>query len=278
MSASPVFLDAGATVRPILVTTSTRFAPIDVNSFQALVLSVLPPDAALCDHAAARYQGVWLPDRRGPIEVCVSGRDGPARGRSHSRLDQVQFRRRDLAPSDLVVVDNIPMTSLSRTWVDLAETLGVRDLVAAGDSVLRAGVTMAELEDQVQRARRRRGVVRAREAITRLDARSRSRPESCLRYVLVAGGLPEPLVNEAVVVGGEWIGEPDLQYRAARIAIEYQGEVHAEVRRMRKDITRKLDFGDVDWLVVEVGPADVFQFPERVVHRVRFELDRRLPR
>ena len=278
MTASPVPSEITVDGQTVAVSASTRFTATSVDEIVALVLADLPGDTVLSDLSAARGQGLWVPERPQRVEVCVLGRSAAPRERPHSRRQQVRFRRRNLDPADIVVVGNVPMTSPARTWIDLAEQLDARDLVAAGDSVLRSGASLAELEEQVRRARGRRGVLRARQAIPHLDARSRSRPESCLRYELVSAGLPKPEVNVAVFVGGEWIGEPDLSYREQRMAIEYQGEEHAKVRRMRKDITRKLDFGDVDWLVIEAGPADVFRFPERIVHRVRFELDRRPPR
>lgn len=240
-----------------------------------LVLASMPVDAVLCDHSAAQVHGLWLPPGDVPVRVCVPGRPVEPRRRPHSRRTALRYRRRELRPEDVTVVDGVPVTSLARTWIDLAELVRPADLVAVGDSVLRSGAALDELDDQVQRAGRRRGVVRARTVLPHLDRRSRSRPESCMRYELVSAGLPKPEVNEPVIVGGEWIGEPDLLYRRQRIALEYQGDAHADVSRMRKDITRRLDFGDVDWLVIEAGPNEVFRHPERLVHLVRFEYDRR---
>jgi hypothetical protein len=130
--------------------------------------------------------------------------------------------RRALSRDEIIVTDRFQITSAARTWVDLAEILSIEDLVTAGDSALRGLVTKDELADAISRARHRRGVLRARDALTLLDARSRSRPESHLRCGLVRAGLPWPEVNVSIFTdNGEWLAEPDLLYRKARLALEY---------------------------------------------------------
>jgi hypothetical protein len=91
-------------------------------------------------------------------------------------------------------------------------------------------------------------------------------------------GLPEPAVNEPIwTAEHEWLAEPDLHYRHARLAIEYNGADHAHARRMRRDITRELDVEDHRWRVQVVGPAEVFGRPDQVASRVRRLLDERDP-
>jgi hypothetical protein len=115
-----------------------------------------------------------------------------------------------------------------------------------------------------------------------LDARSRSRPESHLRYAVVNRGLPRPQVNVAIYSAlGEWLAEPDLSYRDVKLALEYNGADHAEVRRMRRDITREIDMDDRGgWRTVTFGPAEVFGRPDQIgnyVARLRAERLGRLP-
>jgi hypothetical protein len=56
----------------------------------------------------------------------------------------------------------VPATTPARTWIDLAEHLGIPDLIAAGDSVLRMGTSLDDLTAMVRRARGRRGTYRER--------------------------------------------------------------------------------------------------------------------
>ena len=128
------------------------------------------------------------------------------------------------------------------------------------------------------RGRGQRGIRRAREALELLDGRSASRPESRLRCVLVAGGLPAPEVNATVLDRhGGWLAQPDLLYRRARLGIEYNGRDHSDVPRMRRDITRTLDLEREGWHVVVFGPAEVFRRPDSVLAHVRALLDARDP-
>ena len=145
------------------------------------------------------------------------------------------------------------------------------DLVAAGDSALRSGADEHELVTVVSRAAHRRGVRRARAALPLLDARSRSRPESHLRYAIVGAGLPRPAVNAAIFSAhGQWLAEPDLSYEDVRLALEYNGADHAEQRRMRRDITRELDMRHRGgWETLVFGPTEVFARPDEIPLLVR---------
>ena len=100
--------------------------------------------------------------------------------------------------------------------------------------------------------------------------RSRSRPESHLRYALVSAGLPKPAVNEPNYNDdGEWLAEPDLSYDDVRLALEYNGSDHAEVSRMRRDITRGVGISTGRWRTETFGAAEAFGHPDQVVSLVR---------
>ncbi len=157
-------------------------------------------------------------------------------------------------------VDGLDVTCIERTWIDIAERLTLLDVVAAGDSALRGGAGTDSLADAVGRGRGRRGVRAARAALTLLDARSRSRPESHLRAGFVLRGLVPSGVNQPVFDDlGQWLAEPDLSFDDARLAVEYNGADHATTDRMRRDMTRQVDLGDRGgWQTVAFGPAQVF--------------------
>lgn len=245
------------------------------------MLGALPPGTVVAGIAAARLHGLWLPASRPAerIEVILRRAAHVPRELPSSRRCEIRARRRAVGRAELDVIDGVPVTCEARTWVDLAEVLSRADLVAAGDSVLRGSATARELELFVREARGRRGVVAAREVLPLLDERSRSRPESHLRFRLVEAGLPAPEVNRAIHdEHGQWLAEPDLHYREAKLALEYDGAVHAGVERMRKDITRGLDVVRAGWLTLTFGPDQVFGRPDEVVALVRTFLSARDPR
>ena len=230
--------------------------------------------------AAATLHGLWVPP--GPIprpEVVVVAAARPPRAVTAIQRRDLRPRRQMLRPDEIAIVDGVPVTTPARTWLGLSASLQLPDLVALGDSILHLGrSTKEDLERAVRRGGGRRGVVRARQALRLLDGRSRSRPESHLRVVLVLDGLPAPEVNVAIFdEHGGWLAEPDLVYREARLAIEYNGADHVKVRRMRNDISRTLDVEDGGWRQVTFGPRQVFGQPHRVVAHVQALLDMRDP-
>jgi hypothetical protein len=245
----------------------------DLAGRAAALLTAAPDGTVIGGLTAARLHGLWLPDDGSGerAELVLRRHVAVPHAHSHSKRSEIIGRRRRLADDEVELLDGLPVTTAARTWVDLGERLALPDLIAAGDSVLRGGVSTAELDIVARRAARRRGIVRVRAALPLLDARSRSRPESHLRYILVSAGLPQPAVNEPIYNSlGEWLSEPDLSYDDVRLAIEYNGALHAKPDRMRRDITREVDVGSRGgWRTVTFGPAEVFRRPDQVASYVR---------
>lgn len=240
----------------------------------AAVLRALPPGTVVAGLTAARLHRLWLPNEEAPgerIEVIVHPQQAPQRLRSHNRRAEVRARRQLLLPDEVTSLGGLEIVTEARCWLDLADRLSPPDLVAVGDSALRGAASTEEMEILLKRANHRRGVVLARRVLPLLDSRSRSRPESHLRFALVDAGLPKPAVNEPIYNSrGEWLGEPDLSYDDVLLAIEYNGAAHAEIERMRRDITRELDIEiRGNWRTVVFGPTEVFRRPDEVVLHVR---------
>lgn len=243
----------------------------------AEVLASLPEDAVLSHRSAAGVWGLWIPTFDG-VEITSPAGDRGSRYTTGVQRRSVIAHRRLLAPDQVTSHLGLPVTTIARTWLDLAPLYDVYDLVAAGDSALRAGTSAAELGRLACDAHRLRGLVRARIAAPVLDARSRSRPESRIRSALVLAGLPSPYVNEAIYdVHHGWLAEPDLHYLEARLALEYNGAAHASVDQMRKDSTRLLDLQRAGWHVRTYTAAYAFRRLDDVVADVRDLLRRRAP-
>jgi hypothetical protein len=248
----------------------------DVDRIAALV-TACPDGTVICGVSAARLHGLWLPPGLdGTLEVIVH-RDEPApRRRPHGRRREVVTHRYVLGPGETVLLHRMLVTDVARSWFDLARVLTMPELVAAGDSALRGLTDRGALSRAVAANARRPGAGNARRALPLLDGRSRSRPESHLRYALLNAGLPAPKVNEPIYdEHGDWLAEPDLAYDDVRIALEYNGAEHAELCRMRRDMTRALDMVDRGgWLTLGFGPTEVFRRPDQistVVGRLRRE-------
>lgn len=262
---------------PVQVTRGVWRPPHTIESLPGRVVAVLralPAGTVVAGLTAARLHGLWLPYPEAPgerIEVIVHPEQPQQRLRSYNRRPEVRSRRQLLLPDEVTNIGGLEVVTEARCWLDLADRLSPADLVALGDSALRGAATADEMEVLVKRAYHRRGVVLARRVLPLLDSRSRSRPESHLRFALVDAGLPKPAVNEPIYdTNGEWLGEPDLSYEDVLLAIEYNGAAHADIERMRRDITRELDIEiRGGWRAVVFGPTEVFRRPDEVVLHVR---------
>ncbi|HEX5907015.1 MAG TPA: type IV toxin-antitoxin system AbiEi family antitoxin domain-containing protein, partial [Propionibacteriaceae bacterium] len=104
----------------------------------------------------------------------------------------VQVHGAPLLALDIVMIENMPVTSLRRTVLDLARTLPMMEAVAAGDRALALGLTRFELDAGLLAMERWPGVRAARRVIEFLDERSESPGESASRVRLMEEGLPRP--------------------------------------------------------------------------------------
>ncbi|MDY6808403.1 MAG: hypothetical protein SW127_05225 [Actinomycetota bacterium] len=97
-----------------------------------------------------------------------------------------------LPESDLVVVDDIQVTSLARSVCDVARMGTLAQAVCVLDSGLHLGVTDAELHEQVKLLARHRGIAMLRSALTFADGLSESVGESLSRRALADCPLIPP--------------------------------------------------------------------------------------
>ncbi|MFZ7087547.1 DUF559 domain-containing protein [Curtobacterium sp. RRHDQ10] len=83
--------------------------------------------------------------------------------------------------------------------------------------------------------------------------------ETITRLAVVDRGLPEPELNVAVFDDtGTFLGRPDMVYRAARVAIEYDGDHHRTDRgTWQHDASRSNGFVVNGWTVLHVTARDV---------------------
>jgi hypothetical protein len=256
-----------------------RGAADDLAARCAAAISTCADDTVVSGLTAAALHGLWLPAPVEEVHLATARPELAARAMTRTRRPQFRAHRHQLTEQDRVVVRGVPAMSIARTWIDLGRTLGHADLVAAGDSALRGGCSADGLAGAVERSRHVPGVRRARAARLLLDERSRSRPESHLRLATHAPDLPLFEVNETIYreEDGGWLAEPDLSLAEAKIALEYQGEVHAEVNRMRRDITRSADLRREGWVCLLYGPAEVFGRPWQIAPELRTLIHERAP-
>lgn len=157
----------------------------------------------------------------------------------------------------------LPLTTPESTFATLG-SLSLTSLVAIGDHLVRryrAGYgrrnvgkppyTTIELLAAAVEIGRWRGASKLRQALSLIREDSWSPRESNTRVTLVLGGLPEPELNVDVFDrDGFFVACPDMIYRRYKIAIEYQGEQHAE--SYAQDIERIERLAAENWHVIQV--------------------------
>lgn len=250
----------------------------DLIAICAVVLDSSAPDSAIVGFTAAQLYDLWLPPRIEPIHVATAAPAMAGRHMTRTRRPQFRAHRRQLADEDRATINGVATLTLARTWRDLAAVLDLPDVVAAGDCALRQGGTVEQFADVLARTRGQRGARNAAAALPLLDARSRSRPESHLRIAVSGPDMPRFEVNVPVYRReGGWLAEPDLSLSEALIALEYQGKDHADLKRMRKDITRFVDMRRDTWLTLPYGPSEVFGQPYLIKAEVKAFIRERAP-
>ncbi len=236
---------------------------VDRHERLQLLATALPPDAAFSHGTAAVILGAPVDAPRHPHVVLTPHRVLP------QRAGLVVHTRR-LGDEDVLVHRGLRVTSGAQTFIDLAAGLWPWDLVAVGDSLLRAGhLSVDGLDRRLARASRVRGVVRARECAGLLSPLAASHPESLMRYWLVTSDLPDP--QPQVPVRDRWgrvVAHGDLGYEERKVLLEYEGRQHAEGEQFARDVDRYSRMAADGWLVLRFAARHV-DGPTVVVGRTR---------
>ncbi len=247
-----------------------RDVPLDGDQAARAWMLALPDDAAMYGATAATWYSLPV-EAPADFQIIVPSGTVPRR---RPGLEPHEGLRQDEA----ITYRGLRVTTPERTWLDLSLTLDDAELITVGDAMVHRGLTTPQrLIEGADAARRRRRILRARSLARLVRDRVDSPQETRLRLILTShGGLPEPTVNPEVAdEHGEWIGRPDLAYEDARVAIQYEGDVHrTSKKRWRADIARDEVLRDHGWEVLRVT-ADDFRRHDRLCDRVRSALDRR---
>lgn len=175
------------------------------------------PGAVLSYRSAGQLHGI-LTDYGGPIEVSVP------RGRAAHR-EGIRVRTVALSAHAVRHRSNIAVTSLARTLLDLAAVLEPGPLTRALQNARRQGLTIAQLDRQLTRHRRRPGTPRLRAVLERQrnqEGITRGGFEDAVYAWLddwLPPGFERPVVNQRTG-GGRF--ESDLTFRHHNAILELE--------------------------------------------------------
>ncbi|MET1020566.1 MAG: hypothetical protein ABWX62_11310 [Microterricola sp.] len=178
-----------------------------------------------------------------------------------------------------VIVDGLRVLPPVLVWCQLAGLLHPLALTAAGDFLLggrRPLASMEELATAVEQWAPRRGTAALRQALPRLRAGVDSPKETELRLLLLAFGLPEPVVNRRYHDDrGVYLGRADLSWPEWRIVIKYEGDQHRTSREIfRQDLARRERFESAGWSVIRATDDDLGIARREFEHTVRARIRR----
>jgi hypothetical protein len=216
----------------------------------------LPPDARTT--GITRLQELGLDHGRTDVLHFV------VEGDHHLQLDGVFLHRTvKMPPSDEAGV------SAEAAYIAYCAESRVLDAIKVGCELRRLGLLDLDLLDQLLTEEHwRRGVPETAYVLPHLGDRCRSIPEAELLALVRFSGLPEPAVNETLVLPDGSELTPDQWYARWQRALEYEGGQHQEDRgQYTADIDRYAVYRRMgaDYLQVT---RELLRLPQTTVRRV----------
>jgi very-short-patch-repair endonuclease len=212
--------------------------------------------AALSHRSAATVWG-FLAGPVLPIDVTTAS----ARGRKHA---QITTHRTSLHPLDALLIDDLRVTTPSRTIVDLASMLrgrALREVVERAQDVRR--FDPEDLHGTLARAGRRRGNRRLEDLVKLMapdNDNARSHLERLFLALTRAAKVPRPVINEQI--GGR---SRDFAWPDHRLAVETDGHrYHSSREAKRRDNRRDRELTALGWRPVRFTYEEIAFEPAEV--------------
>ena len=173
------------------------------------------PDAIASHESAAVVHG--LPVFHVPPVVTVTRPSGAWRGGQHERVRIARL------PSDHVTcVDDLPVTTVARTLVDVSRTASLRAATVVGDAALRRGLPLGEVRRVLAECAAWADVGKARIAVDFFDPRAESPLESLSRVIFREYDVPAPRIQRTIRIAGKDY-RVDFYWEFARLVGEADG-------------------------------------------------------
>lgn len=221
-------------------------------------------DAVASHRTAARVHGIEVP-AGGVDEVTI-----PRSERRPHRAD-LRYHTTTLAPEDVVQLDDLTVTTVARTLVDLCRAEEQFRAVWAVERALALElVTTDELGAAVGRSRGIPGITEARRRVAAARPRSGSPLETAGRLALVDDGLDEPEVQLPILRADHKEAFIDLAYREHRVGLEFDGRSeHGMERAVFEDRNRENQIVLRDLTILRFSWFDVFHRRREYLRTVR---------
>ena len=224
--------------------------------------------AVLVGRSAARKLGMWVISRgEEPVEVAL-----PSRSVSQSRAQsgRYAFRFSKLRYDEQLVYEGHRVTTPIRTFIDIARHHGFIEGLIAADYLLRRGIERAEIEKEIRKMGRAKGIGVARKCLEHAIPNSDSAYESLARGLLIEAGIG-PVVAQAqieryfadLLVQGWLIIEIDGE-------IKYERDDAGEV--WKKEFSRQKRIGNKGYVILRFESKLLREQPHVFIAEVRAAL------
>lgn len=223
----------------------------------AALALVVGPGHVIVDRTAAWLHGVDTftveeLDLPATIETCTR------RGSHPTERRDARGGTRDLAPSDVMRLGGVEVTTPLRTALDLGCRLRRREAFAAINALAALhDLDAAACVAAAARFRGRRGVRQLRELAAMMDPACESPRESWTLLTIRDAGLPASRQQYWIVVDGVPTYRLDHAYPLQRVAVEYDGAWHDRTPEQKAaDEARRAWLRRNGWTVIVVKRGD----------------------
>jgi hypothetical protein len=205
------------------------------------------PRAVLSHRSAAALWGL-RPSANSSVDITIPGSKRPRPG--------ITFHVTNLQADEVAPLAAIPVTSISRTLLDLAAVLDRRSVERAMEQAeIQRATDPLSLPALLARYPRRRGTAAIRAILVASKAGStvtRSELEERFLAFIAACGLPRSELNVPLAVRGGYV-EADCVWRDARLIVELDGRaVHGTTASFERDRARDRALNIAGWRVIRI--------------------------
>lgn len=231
---------------------------------------VLPPESVLTANSAAWTHGIRLARPEDSVTVALP----PGVHIAGPRL--VRVHRTPILPEDIACRDGLRVAAPVRAAWDLATLNQLTPAVQYIDAMLNTGLlSQSDLDRRLATGGGLWRVSRVRTVAQWTDARSESPAETEMRLVVLQSQLPAPELQYEVRRLGILIARVDFAWPEHRLALEYDGAGHTDLRAMRLDRRRLNALVEAGWTVIHATAADLRR-PAALIAQLRAALSRPL--
>lgn len=224
------------------------------------------PAGSYSHGTAARLHGLCLWQVEPFIHLTQSFKSSSSKGPA-----DVRRHFRGLAAHELTMVRSLPVTTLERTVIDCAASLGYRQALIIADHAARLGADPEQMSHMASAMNGVCGVKSVRRVLADLNPLSESPGETLTRILIMETGLVMPQLQLQVSTpSGEY--RLDFGWEDAKVALEFDGDTkyfdYAPTPKvLLAERKREKALMEQGWVFVRLEWKDLFQ-PDEVERRI----------